>query len=226
MVRVHVLVEGQTEETFANKVLQPWFSSTEVFLHPRLVGKPGHRGGIGEYPRARRDILTTLKQDHDAFCTTMFDYYGMPSSWPNREVAAQKPFGEKPGMIEQAILADVASELGSGFNAARFIPYVQMHEFEALLFSDPKLLAEGLDLADDSETLRITDQFQSPEEINDSKQTAPSKRIITLNPGYSKVADGVLISQKIGLSKMREACSHFNEWLTRLETLATVERIA
>ncbi|HNS20633.1 MAG TPA: DUF4276 family protein [Sedimentisphaerales bacterium] len=226
MVRVHVLVEGQTEETFANKVLQPCFSSAGVFLYPRLVGKPGHRGGIGEYPRARRDILTTLRQDTDAFCTTMFDYYGMPASWPNREAARQRPFAEKPVVIEQAILADIARELGSAFNAARFIPYVQMYEFEALLFSDPTLLADGLDLADDSETHRIRDQFQSPEEINDSKQTAPSKRIKALSPGYSKVMDGVLISQKIGLSKMRAACSHFNEWLTRLETLATVERIA
>ncbi|MEN6426259.1 MAG: DUF4276 family protein [Phycisphaerales bacterium] len=226
MVRVHILVEGQTEETFANKVLRPHLWAMEVYLYPRLVGKPGHRGGIGEYTRARRDILTTLRHDTDAFCTTMFDYYGMPASWPHREEARQVPFLQKPIVIERAILADIAGELGDGFNMARFVPYVQMHEFEALLFSDPKLLADGLDLANDSETRRIRGQFQSPEEINDGKQTAPSKRIITLNPGYSKVADGVLISQKIGLSKMRVACPHFNEWLTRLEALATVERIA
>ena len=156
----------------------------------------------------------------------MFDYYGMPASWPQREAARQLPFLERPVAIERAILADVAGELGGGFNTARFIPYVQMHEFEALLFSDPKLLADGLDLANDSETRRIKDQFQSPEEIDDSKQTAPSKRIIALNPGYSKVTDGILISQRIGLNEMRAQCSHFNEWLGKLEALATVERIA
>jgi hypothetical protein len=82
MVRVHVLVEGQTEETFVKSVLQAHLDQYEICLFPRLIGKPGHKGGIGEYPRARRDILTTLKQDAGAFCTTMFDYYAMPDSWP------------------------------------------------------------------------------------------------------------------------------------------------
>ena len=220
MTRVHVLVEGQTEETFVKNVLLPHFSQVQVYLYPRQVGKPGHRGGIGEYQRARRDILATLKQEPASFCTTMFDYYGMPSSWPQREAASQKPFPEKPTTIEQAIRADVVSALGQGFDAARFIPYVQMHEFEALLFSDPKLLAHGLDLPDESEIQRIRDQVSSPEEINDSQQNAPSKRILRLNPGYSKVTDGVLISHKIGLTAMRSQCAHFHEWIQRLEALA------
>lgn len=80
MVRLHVLVEGQTEETFVKNVLQIHFNGRGIYLYPRLIGKPGHRGGIGEYPRARRDILTTLKQDAGALCTRMFDYYGMPGS--------------------------------------------------------------------------------------------------------------------------------------------------
>ena len=220
MVRVHVLVEGQTEETFVNNVLQAYFNGHEIYLYPRLIGKPGHRGGIGEYSRARRDILATLKQDADALCTTMLDYYGMPSSWPDRETAKQKPFAEKPAAIERAILADISAELGSRFDLARFIPYVQMHEFEALLFSDPKLLADGLELSDCSATQSIRDQFQSPEEINDSQQTAPSKRIVGLYAGYSKVTDGVLISQKIGLNAMRAQCPHFNGWIANLEALA------
>ena len=219
MVRIHVLVEGQTEETFANNVLLPHLMQRQVYLYPRQVGKPGHRGGIGEYQRARQDILNTLKQDVDAFCTTMFDYYGMPGTWPEREVAKQKPFVEKPVTIEQAILTDVVSALGQSFDSCRFIPYVQMHEFEALLFSDSRLLAEGLELPDDSEVQHIRSQFQSPEEINDSKETAPSKRILQLNSGYSKVTDGVLISQKIGLATMRSQCAHFHEWIQRLEAL-------
>ena len=84
--------------------------------------------------------------------------------------------------IESAILADISAELGGRFDSRRLIPYVQMHEFEALLFSDPKLLADGLELPDCATTQSIRDQFQSPEEINDSEQTAPSKRIMDLNP--------------------------------------------
>lgn len=220
MIRVHVLVEGQTEETFVDKLLCPHFSNSEIYLYPRLVGKPGRRGGIGEYPRARRDILATLKQEPASICTTMLDYYGMPNSWPDREVARQESLSQKPVMIEQAVLADISAELGEGFDRTRLIPYVQMHEFEALLFSDPTLLADGLDLPDASVTQHIRDQFQSPEEIDDSQQTAPSKRIERLNPGYSKVADGILIAQKIGLAAMRAECSQFNEWLQRLEALA------
>ena len=220
MVRVHVLVEGQTEETFANRILRPHFLEMEIYLYPRLVGKPGHRGGIGEYPRARRDILTTLKQDTCALCTTMFDYYGMPRSWPGRETAGRKSFAEKAVTVEQAVLADISAELGEGPDFWRFIPYVQMHEFEALLFSDPRLLADGLGLPGDSETIRIRSEFQSPEEIDDSPQTAPSKRIVSLNAAYQKVADGYLISQSIGLRTMRAECPHFNEWIERLEALA------
>ena len=221
MVRVYVLVEGQTEETFVKSVLQPHFNGRDIYLFPRLIGKPGHRGGIGEYPRARRDILHTLKQDAGAFCTTMFDYYGMPDSWPDREAARHKPLAEKPATIEDAILADISNELVEGYNCVRCIPYVQMHEFEALLFSSPKLLADGLELRNESEVQRIRDQFQSPEEINDSQQTAPSKRIRGLNAGYSKVTDGVLISQKIGLNAMRAECPHFNEWIEKLQTLVS-----
>ncbi len=221
MVRVHVLVEGQTEETFVNSILQPQFNRFDIFLYPRQVGKPGHRGGIGEYQRARQDILTTLRQDTHAFCTTMFDYYGMPKSWPDREAARQKPLAEKPTTIEAALLADISTELGEGFNSTRFIPYVQMHEFEALLFSQPSLLAAGLELADDSEVQHIRDEFASPEEINDSQQTAPSKRIMRLYRGYAKVTDGVLISQKIGLEVIRGECPHFNEWIQKLEALAS-----
>ncbi len=122
-------------------------------------------------------------------------------------------------MVEDAMLADISSQLGGRFNCARFIPYVQMHEFEALLFSDPALLAKGLDLPDDSEVQRIRNKFHSPEEINDGEQTAPSKRIKGLSSGYDKVLQGVLISQKIGLNVLRAQCPHFNGWIEKLEAL-------
>ena len=113
MVKIHVLVEGQTEETFVNRVLRSHFWPLGIYPYPRQLGKPGHPSGIVEYPRARADILATLNEDPDSFCTTMFDYYGMPNSWPERELVRHKPFAEKPVTIEQAILADVVSALGS-----------------------------------------------------------------------------------------------------------------
>lgn len=220
MVRVHVLVEGEAEETFVRDVLAPHLALYEIYLFPRRLGRPRHKRGICGYPLAQREIVITLKQDTDAFCTTMFDYYGMPPDWPKREEAREKPCEERGVMVEDGILADVSSQLGSGFNCSRFVPYVQMHEFEALLFSDPKALAEGLKLADDMPIRRITDHFKSPEEINDSQHTAPSKRILELKPHYAKVTDGISISKEIGLNVMRAQCSHFNDWLRKIEALA------
>jgi len=220
MVKVKMWVEGQTEETFVNRILRPHLWPLGINPHPRKLGKPGHYTGIVDYPRARADILTTLKEDAVSFCTTMVDYYAMPSSWLGREAARQKPFSEKPVTIEQAILADISAALGEGFNSNRFIPYVQMHEFEALLFSEPKSLAAGLESVEESVVRQIRDQFSSPEEIDDSQETAPSKRIERLDPYYQKVNDGFLIAQRIGLRVMRAECPHFNAWIQRLETLA------
>jgi len=216
MVEVHVVVEGQTEETFVHRVLRPYFWPLGICFYPQLLGT----GGICQYSRARLQIMTTLRQYGTAFCTTMFDYYGMPDSWPQREAAGDSPFPQRPAMIEQAILSDIAGELGEGFDRARLIPYVQMHEFEALLFSEPNLLAKGLELADDAPIQAIRDEFGTPEEIDDSPETAPSKRIMGLYPSYDKRLDGVFISQSIGLGPMRAQCPHFNEWIGKLETLA------
>jgi len=215
MVRVHVLVEGQTEETFVNRVLRSHFWPLGIQLCPRQLGKPGHPPGIVEYPRARGDILATLRQETNSLCTTMFDYYAMPHSWPGRKEA-----GGRPETIERAILDDISAEMGSGFHQARFIPYVQMHEFEALLFSEPKSLAASLESVEESAVQQIRDQFSSPEEIDDSQETAPSKRIERLDSSYQKVNDGILIAQRIGINVMRAECPHFNEWIQRLETLA------
>ncbi|MCL5279745.1 MAG: DUF4276 family protein [Planctomycetes bacterium] len=215
MIDVRVVVEGQTEEMFVNRVLRSHFWPLGIKLRPQLLG----HGGVREYGVARIDILTVLRLQTHSFCTTMFDYYAMPSSWPNREAAKEKPFAEKAAAIEWAISADIQRELGQGFDASRFIPYVQMHEFEALLFSHPKLLADGLDLADDTPIQAIRGQFATPEDINDGQHTAPSKRIVGLSAKYSKVTRGILISQNIGLNVMRAQCPHFNEWIGKLEAL-------
>lgn len=223
MIRVHILVEGETEVTFVKQVLLPHFIPYGIHLLPRRLGRTRHKRGICTYPLAQREILITLKQEEQTFCTTMFDYYGMPLDWPQRKEAKGKPFDQRSVMVEKAISTDIASRLGSRFDCSRFIPYVQMHEFEALLFSNPKVLADGLGLMEEEPIRHITDQFQSPEEINDSQQTAPSKRIARLNAKYSKVTHGILISQRIGLDVMRTQCPHFNEWIEKLEALANGE---
>ncbi|MEO1765387.1 MAG: DUF4276 family protein, partial [Cyanobacteria bacterium J06629_18] len=63
----------------------------------------------------------------------------------------------------------------------------------------------------------------SPEHINDSPVTAPSKRILACCSGYEKPLHGSLIAIDIGLDTIRKQCRHFNQWLTRLENINQAE---
>ncbi len=103
----------------------------------------------------------------------------------------------------------------------RFIPYVQMYEFEALLFSDPEKMAQGIDKPELGDTFaKIAQDFATPEEINNSQQTAPSKRIENLVTGYEKPIMGALAALEIGLDTMRSKCCLFNDWLAQIEGLS------
>jgi hypothetical protein len=225
MPRLLVHVEGQTEETFVIEVLcEHLMRSGYSAVSARLVGNPrlrGWRGGIRSWQAVRKDILRHLKQDAGAIATTMVDYYALPHDWPGREEAPKEnTSSRKAEHVEAALLADIAAEMGPRFDARRFVPLVIMHEFEALLFSDPDRFALGIGRDDLAEKLRaIRKNFANPEDINDSPETAPSKRIVQLYPGYEKPLLGPLAVIEIGLLTIRRECPHFNSWLQRLEAL-------
>ncbi|MFH1897802.1 MAG: DUF4276 family protein [Candidatus Desantisbacteria bacterium] len=174
------------------------------------------------FPMNQHNIINHLKQDHDCLSTTMVDYYALPQqgnkAWPGREMAGTLPFAQKAAMIENALLADICREIGDGFDPHRFIPFVIMHEFEGLLFSDCQGFGRGIERPELAvEFQLIRDQFSSPEEINDSPVTAPSKRVEELVAGYEKPLLGTLAILEIGLAAIRTECPHFHEWLIRLE---------
>jgi hypothetical protein len=155
----------------------------------------------------------------------MVDYYGLPISgdkaWPGRAQAASLDVTKKAAAVEVALSNDVSSEMGGNFDSNRFVPFVIMHEFEGLLFSDCTAFARGVGLPNLEASLRtIRDQFTTPEEIDDSPIAAPSKRVEALIPGYEKALFGVAAALEIGREKMREACPHFRSWLTTLEARA------
>jgi hypothetical protein len=221
MVRVKVIVEGQTEEIFVRKVLAGFFELKGIYLYALLTGKPTGRGGVPRWQKARRDFLIALKQDPKTIVTTMFDYYGMPLCWPGREESKGKSAKQAHTIIEAAIAEDIYKYLGNSFDKRRFIPYVQMHEFEALLFSDTTVFAQSLgDTSFKTDFQAIRKKFVTPEEINDDPLTAPSKRIAGIYNSYDKTSDGPLAAEKIGIEKIRAECPHFNEWMSRLELLA------
>ena len=218
-----VHVEGQTEERFVDTLLAPHLDTCGYSaVRAGFIG--GMQGGITSWTVAQRDIVNHLEEDPECIATTMVDYYGLPAtgarSWPGRTQVSQLPFADKAPTIEAALLASVLQQMGPAFDRSRFVPYVMMHEFEALLFSDCDAAARGISRpALNTELQRIRDAFDSPEEIDDSRTTAPSKRIEALVPGYQKPVMGTLAAQEIGLQTMREACPHFGQWIARLERL-------
>ena len=226
MSRLLIHVEGQTEETFVNEILAPHlYTCGYTKISARLVGNArqrDRRGGIRAWSAVRKDILNHLKEDADCLSTTMVDFYALPQTgeraWPGRAEAAQRAFAEKAKTVESALLADICVELSSGFGQSYFIPYVMMHEFEGLLFSDTTRFGQGIGRPDLSPQFQaIRDQFATPEEINDSPFTAPSKRIINLVPGYEKPLMGTLAVLEIGLDAIRQECPLFRGWIERLE---------
>jgi Domain of unknown function (DUF4276) len=226
MARVLIHVEGQTEEAFVNEVLASHlYGCGYTKVSARLVGNArqrDRRGGIRAWSAVRKDILHHLKEDADCLSTTMVDFYALPQTgekaWPGRAAAAHLAFAEKAAAVESALLADICNAMGDGFEQSRFIPYVMMHEFEGLLFSDTTRFGHGIGRPDLSPQFQaIRDEFATPEEINDSPLTAPSKRIIDLVPGYEKPLMGTLAVLEIGLDAIRQECPLFRGWIERLE---------
>lgn len=222
MVDLLILVEGQTEQLFVRQILAVELAGRGIAANARLLGKPGRKGGIRPYRQARGEMLDLLKERPDRWFTTMFDFYGLPTNWPGRKEAREMPCPGNAAHVEGRIHEDVCDALGSSFDRSHFIPYIQLHEFEALLFSDPDKLSKSLRLQD-AEAKRINEiarQFGTPEKIDDSPATAPSKRILKIAPAYGKKLDALIAAKAIGLDVMRSKCPHFAEWLGKLERLA------
>jgi hypothetical protein len=228
MPRLLVHVEGQTEENFVNEALRDHLVAIGYeSVSARIVGNARlrrRRGGIRPWPSVRRDIVNHLRQDAGCIATTIVDYYGLPQegdgAWPGRANASDLAVLEKPICVETAMRRDLATEMRDTNAIARFVPFVVMHEFEGLLFSDCTAFSRGIGRLDlEPKLRRIRDEFKTPEDINDSPNTAPSKRVAGLVQGYEKPLFGTLAILEIGLPRIREECPHFDAWMRHLESL-------
>lgn len=227
MAGLIIHVEGPTEETAVNEVLKQHLEEQGYqYVAPRLIGDPRKkRGGIVGWPVAKREIIRHLKESSNNYVTTMVDYYGLPAdglkAWPGRARAMSLPFAQKASTVENSMMEEVIAEMGvDSFYPNRFVPFVLMHEFEALLFSDCAGFARGIQREDLRVAFQqIRDAFATPEEINDSPVSAPSKRIVQLVPEYQKPLYGALAVIEIGLDQIRAECQHFDDWLKKLESV-------
>lgn len=214
MTRVHVFCEGQTEETFVRKVLFAHFGRMNIWLNPILVrtSKRG-KGGVVSYHKIKWQIETKCKEDPTAWVTTLIDFYALPSDFPGMATHSASSIG-RAKLVEEAFQLDIAQ--------SNFIANLVIHEFEGLLFSDPKAFkAEFSDPQIVIELSNIRNSFVSPEHINDGRTTAPSKRILSICSNYEKVTHGSRIALEIGLDVIRRECMFFNGWLQRIETLSS-----
>lgn len=213
MIRLNIITEGHTEEQFVNKVLYPYLFGRDIIVTPRNLETGTN------FQKLKFNIVQWLKEDRTAWLTTMIDLYGLNDEFPGyAENKHRQPYN-KVREIEAALKREIDL---LGLSNYRFIPYYQLHEFEAYLFSNPGIMEVWLSLDYEFQQgsfQQIRNSFRTPEHINDSVETAPSKRIIQVVPSYSKVADGNLIAEDIGIDTIRRECSHFDEWLTRLENI-------
>lgn len=221
MTTVHVICEGLTEMRFVNGSLVGVFAEKGIYLHAPLIGSPGHKGGNFTFDRLAARVEKLLLGNKSAYCTTLFDFYGLPHQFPGKQEALGKNgIQNKAECLYKALNDEMAKVLGTEA-AARFFPYVQMHEFEGLLFSDPAALAQGMGKPSLEPHLRaIRDGFDTPENINNSPFEAPSKRILGLHSRYQKVVDGMAAANGIGLAVIRQECRLFDGWLNHIEALA------
>ncbi|MBF0564338.1 MAG: DUF4276 family protein [Nitrospirae bacterium] len=225
-INVYIVVEGTTERNFVREVLAPEMANKGIYLRAKLIGDPGHKGGDIRFDRAKNDIENFLKQRKDTYITTMFDYFRIDSGWPGRENVriqigngTKLTPGDKAAILETAMEKEISGTFSGYDPKNRFIPYIAMHESEALLFSDVETLAEKTGI-DARQLIEILSEFNNPEEINDGPQTAPSRRLMDLKSDYHKIRMGKTVSEAIGIQAIRKQCPHFNDWLTKLENLA------
>lgn len=222
MIDLYLLVEGQTEEAFAKSVLGPHLERFAVAVTPMIVktsvdpitGQKRRGGGRWKHWHADLHRLTTTQRRAEARFTTLFDLYGLPGDFPGLE-----QHGTDRDTLRRA--ASLEAAMAQAVDDHRFIPYLQRHEFEALVLACLPQLAEFLEPGDRPtvDALRKTLGSLAPEEVNDGPETAPSKRLLASVPGYRKTLHGVYACESAGVAVLRAMCPRFDGWVTRLEAL-------
>ena len=212
MIRLAFSVEGPTEEAFVKSVLVDHLWTVRVDATPVILGRARGSGPGGGNVNVQRLVsdMVRLYWSFD-FVTSLVDFYG---------------FRDKGKMtideLEESLTKEIQARIHYGWDQRKVIAYVQRHEFEGLLFSDVTAFGTLIGASNQSiaQLQETRSAFPTPEDINDNKETAPSKRIAKAISRYQKPLHGPLVAMQIGLSAIRAQCPRFNDWVTRLETLA------
>ncbi len=220
MNRIIIICEGQTEREFCKTILSPYFSTLGIHIQAPLIRRS--MGGIVKWEHLEKQINLHLKGDTTAYVTTLLDYYGLNEKHEFPEWEAAKTELDKSKRME--ILENGMLDAVDKNYSYRFLPYIQLHEFEGLLFNDINVFYEQIPEKELKGTEELKDtfkEFKNPELINDNKETAPSTRLGRIILGYDKVVYGSLIAEAIGLEKLRKKSPRFNEWLSKIEQIVS-----
>jgi hypothetical protein len=218
MKRIIIICEGETEREFCNTILSPHFFARKILLQAPLIKKS--MGGIVKWAELKKQISMHLKNDTSAFVTTLIDYYGLYSKyqfprWAEAEMEPNKSL--RMDVLEQAMKEDFDESL-----RFRFVPYIQLHEFEGLLFNNIDVFHEQIpenELVGLDELIATFSQYSNPEMINSKKETSPSHRLERIILGYNKIVYGSILAEAIGLNEIRAKSPRFGCWLANLEDL-------
>jgi len=218
-VELQVLCEGLTERNFVTKVLRPHLIPHRVFARAQgLDATLTKSSGVVAHGTLRRNIKSEVGRSREhQWVTTMIDLYALPRDYPGWARVGNESGVARACRIEAGMAAELANP--------RFLPFLQVHEFESLVLVDVDRIRSAFPDGEADETPTLLRQSMgslAPEEVDDGPTTAPSKRIIEAFPRYKamKAIAGPQIAAAIGMARLRAACPHFDQWVTRLEGLA------
>ncbi|WP_339815340.1 DUF4276 family protein [uncultured Imperialibacter sp.] len=223
MKTIFIVVEGETEERFLRKVAYDHFIvngihiEAQQWLTNRKLGTQGGGGNFDKIENHIKRLASRYQANSDVFISTMIDLYAFPKQGNTIYDEEIKPISnarEKVLLLERKFSDRIAFR--------NFIPYIQLHEYESLIMSKPdSLLSFFTDKTKEIENLTIEVSKMSPEDINETPEGAPSKRIIKHIPLYKrqKTTAGVAATADIGLPFLRQRCPHFDDWITKLENV-------
>lgn len=224
MINLRIVAEGDSEEAFCKRLLIPHLYSAGVFAtvskvetsHLRRRPDVKFKGGVTTYEHVKRDIRNFLVHDSrpDLRVTTFIDYFHLPSDFPGKAT-------ERPNMTKDERIAHLESALGADISDARFLPYIQKHEFETFMFVDMSRLVQ-LYPGHECKVDRIARGAQglAPEDVNGGDYSSPSMRIMAEFREHERNKPRIVpILEQIGLPTLRSNCPHFNSWVTALENM-------
>lgn len=224
MIEVIVFAEGPTEEKFIKQVVAPSLHPLQVFVKPQMLNTSQNaKGGAVTFDRLKFNARNTLKQNPNSVLGTFLDLYALDTDFPGIEEANKKTdIYSRVACLQNALHESIVAYVGC--RPERFLPHIQPHEYEGLLFSDVNALcateptwAKSLD-----KLTKVRTSVDTPEHINDGFETKPSKRLENLlHPKYKKTSHGPRAAERISLEVIERECLHFKTWMDALRKLAT-----